>query len=360
MTISVPAAPLLPAGPDSSDTAGDASWCAAELPKVSRTFALTIKLLPAQLRHEVGVAYLLCRIADTIEDTADLPVPTKVDLLARFKASLNEAAPADPVVAAAFAVPRIDDEALVRDHAAALGCFHRLEAAARADIRPWVAEMCDGMAGFAQQYVRDPQRLTALQTVDDLDRYCWFVAGTVGHLLTALFARQLRLSPAQRQRLSASATGFGLGLQLTNIIKDVADDRARGWSFVPRALCAAHGTTPEAMNDPAQATANAAVMAALVTKARGHLDEALTYSLTLPRHAYRIRLFCLTPLFFAVRTLDLAARDPRLLDPTHKVKITRTDVKRTVAVTHLVAPSNALCRWYCATLMPLAHQPAKP
>ncbi len=350
----------LPPGPDSLDASGDAAWCTAELPKVSRTFALTIKLLPSTLRHEVGVAYLLCRIADTIEDTADLDVAIKVDLLARFKASLDEGAPVAPQVAAAFAVPRIDDEALVRDHAAALGCFHRLDAVARADIRPWVAEMCNGMAAFAERYVRAPQHLTALDTVEDLDRYCWFVAGTVGHLLTALFARHLHLPQAQRQRLSASATGFGLGLQLTNIIKDVADDRARGWSFVPRALCAAHGTTPEAMNDPAHAAANAAVMAALVAKARTHLDEALSYSLALPRSAYRIRLFCLTPLFFAVRTLDLAARDPRLLDPTHKVKITRTDVKRTVAVAHLVAPSNALCRWYCAALMPLARPPARP
>jgi farnesyl-diphosphate farnesyltransferase len=87
-------------------------------------------------------------------------------------------------------------------------------------------------------------------------------------------------------------------------------------------------------------------MELLITKASRHLRDALDYCIALPRSQYRIRLFCLTSLYFAVRTLHRAKHDPRLLDPTHKVKITRAEVYRTVLVAHIVAPINSLVRAY--------------
>lgn len=186
-----------------------------------------------------------------------------------------------------------------------------------------------------------------LATLDDLDRYCYVVAGTVGHLLTDVFRTTVpHLDHRRYARLKALATSFGLGLQLTNIIKDVADDRRRGWSFVPRDLCQLAGIRPEDLHDPALEDEARRVMSALIVKARGHLCDALAYCTALPRRAYRVRMFCLTSLFFAVRTLRLAARDPRLLDPDYKVKITRGAVYRTVGTAALCAPVNASVRAY--------------
>jgi farnesyl-diphosphate farnesyltransferase len=209
------------------------------------------------------------------------------------------------------------------------------------------------MAGFAQVHSEArPDRLVALASVDDLDRYCYYVAGTVGHLLTALFSRHSkRVTPEHQERLKNLATSFGLGLQLTNIIKDVADDRQRGWSFVPRQLCALAGVAPEDLLDPNRQREARMVMCHLIRKARRHLLDALRYSCALPRSQYRLRLFCLTPLYFAVRTLALAERDPRLLDPGHKVKITRGDVYRTLSMAYLVAPSNHLVIAYYRQLV---------
>lgn len=334
--------------PPAGGAAGERAFCCAALPLVSRTFAACIGLLPQPVAHQVLVAYLLCRIADTIEDTADLAVEDKERLLAAFSAALADGAE-PPGLRAAFAGPRSDDELLTRESAAVLREMLRLGGPAAAAIRPWVAEMCQGMAGFARAHAgARPGRLESLATLDDLDRYCWYVAGTVGHLLTELFRlHEPRIDQARFERLKQLATGFGLGLQLTNIIKDVADDRQRGWSFVPAALCREHAVEPEALLDPAQAAPAAAVMAALIARARGHLDQALEYCCTLPRSAWRLRLFCLTPHYFAVQTLALAERDPRLLDPSHKVKITRGQVRATIAITHLVAPSDTLVRaWH--------------
>jgi farnesyl-diphosphate farnesyltransferase len=328
--------------------AADRAFCRAMLPKVSRTFAACIRLLPPALEQSVLIAYLLCRIADTIEDTADLDVADKERLLAHFRRCLDEGGPDAAPLALAYATPRTDDERLTGSADMTLREFRRLETTERAAIRPWVQDMCDGMAAFARQHHRArPDQLEALASLADLDRYCYYVAGTVGHLLTELFRlHHPRLTRRHYARLKGWATSFGLGLQLTNIIKDVADDRRRGWSFVPRQLCRGAGLDPEELLAPERAAAARRVLDQLIAKAKGHLADALAYCTALPRSAYRIRLFCLTPLFFAVRTLALAERDPRLLDPDHKVKITRGEVKRTIGMAHLVAPSNALVRGY--------------
>jgi farnesyl-diphosphate farnesyltransferase len=204
------------------------------------------------------------------------------------------------------------------------------------------------MAQFARIHARArPDHLEALASLEELDRYCYYVAGTVGHLLTELFAlHHPRLTKKHYAKLKALSTSFGLGLQLTNIIKDVADDRQRGWSFVPKQLCSLAGTTPENLFSEDVTRQSQLVMSLLIAKAKRHLKDALTYCTTLPRSAYRIRLFCLTPLFFAVRTLHKAERDPRLLDPHHKVKITRGEVYRILCTTYVLAPNNHLVRAY--------------
>ena len=338
--------------------ADERRFCIAMLPKVSRTFAACIRLLPQPVQHQVLIAYLLCRVADTAEDTAELPVPVKEALLASFSARLADDLPADDwrtTFTPFTAMPqrRIHDEELAREADAVLNEFRRLSPAARDAIRPWVQEMCHGMASFAAKHARArPDHLEALDSVEELDRYCYYVAGTVGHLLTDLFCLHSgRFTPEHRERLKALSTSFGVGLQLTNIIKDVADDRRRGWSFVPRQLCRLANIDPEDLCDTRHMAESHRVMEQLIRKARRHLHDALRYCCALPRSQYGIRLFCLTPLYFAVRTLAVAERDQRLLDPDHKVKITRGDVYRTLCMAHVVAPSNHLVRSYYRQLV---------
>jgi farnesyl-diphosphate farnesyltransferase len=323
------------------------AFCYETLPKVSRTFALCIRLLPNGVEYPVLVAYLLCRVADTIEDTADLSAAEKDRLLAHFRSCLEEGGPDAAPLREVFGRRHTEEEQLAAQADTVLREFRGLTRDQRASIRPWVQEMSAGMAEFAKLNDDEPSlQLMTLATVEDLDRYCYYVAGTVGHLLTDLFRALRPRVSLQHSRLKKLATSFGLGLQLTNIIKDVADDRKRGWSFVPRELCQLAGIRPEDLHNPDRRGESRQVMNALITKAQSHLVDALDYCTALPRGEYRIRLFCLTSLYFAVRTLRLAARDPQLLDPRHKVKITRGAVYRTVGVAAVCAPLNSLVRAY--------------
>lgn len=333
--------------------AQDESFCREMMPRVSRTFALCIRFLPDDLEWSVLVAYLLCRVADTIEDTAELPAEEKRRLLTVFRdAVADPALPLTPLHET-FAQPRNHDEMLAGRGDVVIRAFGRLPAADRAAITPWVREMCDGMADFAAASAADaPSRFQALPDLESLDRYCYYVAGTVGHLLTGLFRLGFPRGHPAGDRLENLATSFGLGLQLTNIIKDVTVDRRRGWSFVPRDLCQLSGISPEELCDPARRAEGRQVMSTLIDRARVHLDDAITYCTLLPHRSYGIRVFCLTSVYLAIRTLELAAQDGQLLEPDHTVKITRRQVYRSVAMTHLVAPSNRLIRWYYRRLAP--------
>ena len=326
----------------------DRAFCEAMLPKVSRTFALCIKLLPRDLEYPVLLAYLLCRIADTIEDTEDLPGARKQELLSLFSSSLEPDQPAPQALQDFFDRQQSDEERLAANTHVVLREYTGLPEIYRDRIKPWVQEMCSGMGAFAADYDTNGARSAkALRTVEELERYCYYVAGTVGHMLTELYPVQRPTIDGPRTaRMKSLATSFGLGLQLTNIIKDVGDDNKRGWIYVPEQLCEEMGIKPDDLHDQSVRPKARAVMLRLIEKAETHLRDALDYCTTIPRGQYGIRLFCLTSLFFAVRTLRLAREDERLLDPTHKVKISRRDVYWTVGVTRCFASSNGLVRAY--------------
>jgi farnesyl-diphosphate farnesyltransferase len=334
-------------GPFAPSPESDFAYCGEMLPKVSRTFALCIRLLPPDLERSVMVAYLLCRIADTIEDAEDLPIDDKRALLQQF--ANNVAAPEDDVsyLRAAFSGEGTAEDHLCHHADRVLRSFDNLSREEQDAVRPWVEEMCAGMVEFSREPVTAGNAMPSLERIEDLDRYCYYVAGTVGHLLTALFG--LKLSRRDRDRvprLEAYATSFGLGLQLTNIIKDAAKDHRLGWSFIPRELCEQEGISVDELFGPDNTDASRRVFDVLIGKARSHLQDALHYTTLVPATQYRIRLFCLTSLYFAVRTLSLAAADDGRLVEGVTVKITRGEVYRILATTSVVAPSNRMVRWY--------------
>jgi farnesyl-diphosphate farnesyltransferase len=307
------------------------------LDKVSRTFALNIRVLPEPLRTQVLYAYLYCRMADTIEDDAALPVAEKERLLEAFSAVFDpswtpaEAGPRFEAFPAllppgwrAPSVAEDDWERLLLAHAPeVLRAFPAFPAPARAALSRCVREMCAGMADFARRTEsREAEGRALIETVEELDAYCYYVAGTVGVMLCELFVAHARIPHDTAARMRALCVSFGLGLQLTNILKDVGDDRERGVSWLPP------GVSREA----------------LFLKARGHLREALEYSILIPRRERRLRLFCLWPLFMAAETLSLLAESPQAWTGGARAKITRARVKRIVLRTGLLYFSNAWLR----------------
>ena len=333
-------------------------WCEAMLPRVSRTFALCIRFLPDGVRRPVLLSYLLCRVADTVEDDPELTPPRKRELLDLFACALND--PAVDLKEFATALPgRRDADAQVAGRAdLVVELLHEQPLAVREAVVPWVEEMCRGMAEFASSrplVTQDGASLRFLETEADLDRYCYFVAGTVGHLLTALFTTlRPRITPKAATQLDALAEDFGAGLQLVNILVDVANDRQRGVSYVPETVYRAEGLMAADLLSPAQQPRARAALARVAARARQRLQQAREYCLIMPRTEYQLRLFCLVPYYLALRTLRALEHDGQYPAAGQRVKIGRSAVYRTVAAARVCAASNHLLRAYAWRLEEIA------
>ncbi len=325
------------------------SYCRAVLPRVSRTFALNIRVLPAPLQDVVREAYLLCRIADTVEDSRWLAAETKPRLLQEFAAMfpLGEDTQAR---AAQWARPftAIDchdaDHALCRDAAIVLRAFAAVAAALRVPVEACVHEMALGMRDFAARRVRTGR--LQLEDGADLERYCHVVAGTVGTMLVRLFATtSTRLDVERERRLSELAEPFGRAMQLTNIVKDMADDLCRGACYVPRAWAERRRIAPEALLDPGSRAEARQVLGDVAALAARSLDAALAFTLVLPRREVRLRLFCLWPLFLAASTLRRALQEDAALVAGARARLRRSEVRRTIGTTSAFVFSDSAIRW---------------
>ncbi|MCK6439675.1 MAG: squalene/phytoene synthase family protein [Planctomycetes bacterium] len=320
-------------------TAEQQAFVSSSLNEVSRTFALGIGLLRQPLRDEVGVAYLICRVLDTIEDTTQIDGAVRAGLLDELGRAIarDERLPAESI-SRVFQNPSLagPDIELCRRASLVSDCSAALDKSARAAMRGPVVEMAHGMA----ETVRAQDGGIRPQNFEELDRYCYFVAGTVGKLLTALYAaRRESITPAIRAELERWGVPFGLGLQITNIIKDAVADFTRGVVYMPGCVFDGAAIT-SALKAPDGALARNAI-AKLVGHALTHLRGGLRYTLAVPAAEKDIRLFCALPLMFALRTLHMAATASGSFSATKEVKISRAEVSELSALAEGIATDNA-------------------
>jgi farnesyl-diphosphate farnesyltransferase len=333
----------------SGDTGVAADFCRLWLKLVSRTFALNIRILPTELEETVRLAYLFMRIADTIEDDRAMEPERRKDLLDRFVGCFAPAG-SDPEKVEDFlrALPeswRTENHAdlfLVAHADLVFEVFAGVRADRRAAVEERVREMCSGMVHYALR--RETDGWFRLETRQELLDYCYFVAGTVGLMLTELFAGE-GIAPARRERLRSNSVAFGLALQLVNIARDIPADGTRSTVFVPEEMCRARGIEPAQLWEAEHREAASAVLQDLVRLADREVRKAQEYILDLPRTLWRLRLFCLWPLLMAQDTLAVLAADPPgALDPSKRAKIGRGRVRRILWTTALTCWSNLLLK----------------
>jgi farnesyl-diphosphate farnesyltransferase len=315
---------------------------------VSRTFALTIPQLPGALRSVVANAYLLCRTADTIEDEVALTPEQKQDFHDQFVAVV--AGEASPEAFATALDPLLSDvtlpaeRELVRETAGVVAMTHGFGARERAAIERCVRIMCEGMPRFQRH-----ARLSGLADVREMDRYCYYVAGVVGEMLTELFCAYSPEIEGRRSVLASLATSFGQGLQMVNIIKDTWTDRQRGVCWLPRDVFRRAGLELETLAPGTNRQALSAAFDDVIALANGHLRNAFAYTMAIPRGEAGIRRFLLWALGLAVLSLRKVYHNPDFLDG-HSVKVSRRTVKATVITTSLAVRHD----WVLSRLMQMS------
>ncbi|HWE23772.1 MAG TPA: squalene/phytoene synthase family protein [Myxococcales bacterium] len=288
------------------------------LDAVSRSFALCIPQLDQPFRDRVALSYLLLRVLDTVED-ASFPDPAvQQRLFAAFQRFLQKRpAPGDvDSFRASFPAGLRDAErALLADTDALIEDAHELPAPARKVVLGATTRMAQGMAAYARRGV--PLRLL---DVEDVCRYCCFVAGLVGELLTRLWALRGGTPP-----LILHAYRFGLFLQKVNILKDQREDEAVGRFLVP---------------DRQE----------LLASLRGDADGALTYLTALPKEERGYRIFC-------AWSLMLGAAALAQLDGPRESR--RAETAKLLARVGEIAQDDEALRRQFAVLLPTLPEPRR-
>lgn len=310
------------------------------LKSVSRSFYLTLAVVPGDVRAQVGTAYLLARAADTIADTGLIERPLRLRYLARLREWIMEPAKHREAVQEIRSV-LLDSEADSAERALLSHleeCGALLESFAEADqalIRRVLGVLTEGMqkdlADFPGESV---QSLVALKMSADLDLYTYNAAGCVGEFWTRLMcAHRAALRDWNVERMAQVGVRFGKGLQYTNVLRDIPADLRRGRCYIPVELLERAGLKPADLLDPASFQKFRPVLNQLLRIALEHLDQGWLYTMAIPRSELRLRLACAWPILFAVKTLQRVSVSESLLDPAVTIKMTRGEVCRIMALT---------------------------
>ncbi len=314
------------------------------LKQSSRSFFLSLAVLPRALRGPIGLAYLLARAADTIADTRALPPTDRLRQLAIVRGALDvPQAPRLREISEALQVGR--SAAWERELIARLPECHALlwqaETGDRERIRGLLHLLVQGMQRELELFPAEEEgRIVALQTREDLLRHAYYAAGCVGEFWTGMgVAHCPGLRHWNVPRLARQGVRFGQGLQLTNILRDLARDLRIGRCYLPRQDLDRYRLAPEELLDPAALPRLRPLLEELIQLTLDCYADGREYTLAVPRREFRLRLACAWPLLIGLATLARIRRGPDLLNPAVPIKIRRTEVYG------ILARSTAVAWW---------------
>jgi farnesyl-diphosphate farnesyltransferase len=321
------------------------------IPKLSRSFALTIPKLPPDLQSTVGVAYLLCRAVDTIEDSRVAHPDQKASQLDDFLAAVDD----DDIVqdvsrhftAELSGQVSREELALIDNLPLLFGALNEFSPRQQAAVRTCLRKMASGM----KSYVGRPNGLTDM---GELDRYCYVVAGVVGEMLTELFCDHCSEIDSRKEALEKLAASYGQGLQMTNILKDIWDDKREGRCWLPKNLFCSMSLDLDDFESATRSPNFRPAMLQLATTALAHLDDAVEYTLLIPRRHTGIRLFCLLAVGMAYATLNRVVQVSQF-SSDYRPKISRSTVRGVMLAAPMVCRSNFLTRWTMGSMARLCY-----
>lgn len=325
---------------------------------VSRSFYLTLRILPAGMRDPVGLAYLLARAADTIADTSLIPPAQRLDLLLALRQRVNGTDDGGALakrlaVEVAGQQSVSDEKVLLESIGPALDVLTQLSATDRTAVQGIVTTLTEGMEFDLRSFPDERSgQVAALPALADLDRYTYLVAGCVGEFWTTMTDAHLPgTMQAPVDTMLRRGVRFGKALQMVNVLRDCGKDLRIGRCYLPTDVLDRHGLTVQLLLDPSNSQRARPALHELVRIALDHFREAMAYTFALPRTAIRLRLACLWPILIGLETLALLVANDAWLDPARVIKVKRSDVYRVLwRSTALVMSDTALRNWMDALI----------
>ena len=305
---------------------------ASILRSVSRSFYLSIRLLPSPVRDPIALAYLLARTTDTLADTVEVPAPLRMQHLADLAEIIQRRrTPAETIaIGESFAPLQTDasERALIAALPDCIAWLQAIDEADRADIKRVLAHINKGQALDVQRFA-DPATITALETAADLEEYKFLVAGCVGEFWTRVcFRRVPGFSDRAAGEMESFGVQYGKALQLINILRDIGADLRAGRCYLPAEQLRSLGVAPADI--AGQPERIEPLLRQWHEVAAEGLEAGLDYACAV--RPWRVRLATALPALIGIRTLALL-RAAGATAVTHRIKVSRPDVRRILVTT---------------------------
>ena len=310
------------------------------LGRVSRSFYLTMRALPAAVRPQISLAYLLARTTDTIADTRIVAPAGRLQALQALRSRILGESTASLDFGELAGIQSSPAEwNLLQSVEAALALLEQFPAEDQQRIREVLAVITSGQESDLNRFGdASLDRIAAFDTDKELDDYTYRVAGCVGEFWTKMCRAHLFPGAAlDDDWLMSRGVRFGKGLQLVNILRDMARDLRQGRCYLPADGLWATGLTPFDLMEPSNGPKVRPLYDLYLTRAEEHLTAGWDYINALPRSQARVRLACAWPLLIAIRTVE-KLRSGNVLAPELHVKISRPEVRMILVRTVIYYP----------------------
>jgi farnesyl-diphosphate farnesyltransferase len=314
----------------------------------SRSFYLTLRVLPRAIRSQIGLAYLLARTADTIADSEIVPLAERLEALQKFREHIFEKK-TSPLNLGKLADQQGSpaEKLLLEKATESLQTLQKFSEPDQKLIREVLLTIISGQELDLRRFalLETPeqfQRIIALETAVELDDYTYRVAGCVGEFWTKICRAHLfpKVNLDERE-LITNGIRFGKGLQLVNILRDLPADLKRGRCYLPMDKLERHKLSPQTLLSPVKENSFMPLFHEYLDKAQEHLEAGWIYTNTLPFSQFRVRLACAWPILIGMKTIE-KMRAGGVLELQQHVKIPRRDAKRIMLRSVLACPFPAL------------------
>ena len=318
----------------------------ALLEDTSRSFFITLQALPTKIRGQVGLLYLLARVADTVADSKQGETQLLLDTLHEYNEVAQGRLETLPDFSILAQIQDNDAEAkLLQNVSEVVTSLDKISENDQVMIRECLEIIVGGQALDLERFgiANEGGETNSLEDENELDDYAYRVAGSVGEFWTKVSLAYLFKAKGHKQeKLFANGVRFGKALQLINILRDIPEDLRFGRCYIPGNSLAEIGLDSSDLLDAENMEKFRPLYNRYLDLASSHLDAAVEYIGMLPYHQFRLRGACMLPVLIGQRTISLL-RTNNVLDSEHRVKVLRPEINDLIRKTKrsLIIPGGS-------------------
>lgn len=305
----------------------------------SRSFYLSLKELPREIRKQVSLLYMLARTSDTIADSEGGEPEDLLQALEsynEFTQGNSEEAP-DLEELSEFQ-SNISEGLLLKNVGKVASNISQFSESDQESIRNCLGIIIGGQILDLKRFSSGVNGIPSIEENDELDDYAYRVAGSVGEFWTQMSLDHLfKIKEENEAEIFENGVRFGKALQMINILRDIPADLELGRCYIPRRSLDEHGMSPSDLLDSSKMESFRPLYNEYLDLTDQHLDSAVQYIEMLPHSQFRLRGSCMLPVIIGKKTVSLL-RGRNVLDPEKKVKISRSEVKEVVKKVIMAVP----------------------